>query len=541
MSIFGSFLETVRSWRRRRGGSKTSQRAAVNLERLDHRQLLTGTFSGSLPFTGNVTTDFPTALVGKGVAERTADPVTDVVSSIGNPQLAAAIGTNGFAIDRFRVTYNPADDSLNVGFVPPGDQKVIAGDLDNSGNSADFSPQVQAIVDANPALTETFVEPPRLPSVPGTPVRRGNPDMQGTKFMYAFLDLNGDGQSDIVAGFPQDLGTNLNAPAKVYQVALADNTNPAQPRFGPPLDTRFWGNVYLVNDPRHPNLEFQIKNFRELYSGFNNGQLPGPTKSFAVGLTAGQLLDPVLNDTLIALKPMTFTEATLPPQCPVTPPIKVNPHQNAHINTAHPTDVQVVVYGTPTFNVNTITPGTVSIANVDGTTARPIFEMPARDVNHDGYLDKVYDFNGAQIKLPSGFTTVTVNGQLNDYNGFTNTVPVFNRDDTFYTASQIAQRNAKWAAGGPSALLTPKQRQILAGKNTGAVVNVNDAAIEQLVAEGKVVANPTTGTATFAGSVQKTVVNPMISVAPPTVAVKARNGLKVTQPKALKVITNSSS
>ena len=53
MSLISRVLHAVQSWRRRRGGPKTAQRAVVAMERLDHRQLL------SVNFTGNVATDFP--------------------------------------------------------------------------------------------------------------------------------------------------------------------------------------------------------------------------------------------------------------------------------------------------------------------------------------------------------------------------------------------------------------------------------------------------------------------------------------------------
>src|SRR4028118_710553 len=53
MSLFRTLLQAVQSWRRRRGHWRTPTRAAVAMEQLDHRQLL------SVNFTGNVLTDFP--------------------------------------------------------------------------------------------------------------------------------------------------------------------------------------------------------------------------------------------------------------------------------------------------------------------------------------------------------------------------------------------------------------------------------------------------------------------------------------------------
>src|SRR5208337_3048826 len=53
MSLFARLLQAVRSWRRRRGGPKTVRSAGIAMEQLDHRQLLSVTFTGVVP------NDFP--------------------------------------------------------------------------------------------------------------------------------------------------------------------------------------------------------------------------------------------------------------------------------------------------------------------------------------------------------------------------------------------------------------------------------------------------------------------------------------------------
>ena len=110
MSLFSRLLQTVHSWRRRRVGPRTSKRAAVAMEHLDHRQLL------SVNFTGNVTTDFPSSEQNNGVAILN-DPnnIQPVIPQV----LQKYVYVSGFDISQLRVTYDSTTDTLNVGINQP--------------------------------------------------------------------------------------------------------------------------------------------------------------------------------------------------------------------------------------------------------------------------------------------------------------------------------------------------------------------------------------------------------------------------------------
>ncbi len=349
MSLFRFLLQAVRTWRHRRGGPKTSQRAVVTLEHLDHRQLL----STGITFSGNTTLDFPDSLLNHGVVQSNFNPVTDQASTINDATLNGLIGVtpdglseNGFNFTAFRVSYDPTADTLNIGLIPADNLPIISGDLDNNGNSGNLSPAVQTYVNAN------------FPPVDGN----GNsvsfvdyPDLQLGEEIYAFLDLNGNSTAQVVAGFPLTTDFGPNGAAKVYEVATADNPSLVPPTFGTDLGPAFTGNVYLNNNPNHPDLEFQIKNFRELYQQ-ETGQTLTPASTISIGLFANTTA-PTFRSTILNYKPVNIGQATLPTPQPLTPPISINPHQDFHINTAHPTDVKVYVFGTTDLPVDQIDPG----------------------------------------------------------------------------------------------------------------------------------------------------------------------------------------
>ncbi len=150
MSLISRLLHAVQSWRRRPGGLKTTKRAAVSMEQLDHRQLL------SVNFTGNVKVDFPaTQQPGVVVIPATAQSATATLPS----DLASAIEVSGFTLSGIRVSYSASDDVLSIGLdQPPNDSttdpnnpgqfqyqpgtspySVIAGDADNNGNDGTVS------------------------------------------------------------------------------------------------------------------------------------------------------------------------------------------------------------------------------------------------------------------------------------------------------------------------------------------------------------------------------------------------------------------
>ena len=86
--------------------------------------------------------------------------------------------------------------------------------------------------------------------------------------MGAFIDFTGSGVAQIVAGFspvpPAPTPTDPTPP-KPYEVAVAIPAPPdSTPAFGTELP-QFEGNVYTNNSIAHPNLEFSIKDFSQLY------------------------------------------------------------------------------------------------------------------------------------------------------------------------------------------------------------------------------------------------------------------------------------
>lgn len=405
MSPVRSVVQAVRSWLRRRGGPKTPQRAVATVEQLDHRRLL------AVNFTGIVTTDFPESqspgvvVLRSGPGDQIATPDTD---------LQGLIATSGFAVNAIRLSYDPTDDSLSFGLEQPLSGRgtglpVIAGDADDNGNEATVDPAVLAI----------------------TPSFRDPADLDGFETMAVFLDLNEDGVPDIVAGKPQ---VPLESP-KLYHVAIAANTpGSLRPDFGPILPNNT-GNLYLVNDPRHPGFEFEITNFRQLYEAFNPDVELTPESVISVGAYAGSLTDGSVSETFINLKPFTFGDSVLPPpdcECPpVSPPILVNPHELRHINTAHATLVRVYVYGSSGFDVDNIVNETVELGG-----ASPIFAYNRR-INADPYSDRVFVFRGNEISLPPGFTLATLSGELVDGTEFVSQIPVYNRDLSSYPGSQM--------------------------------------------------------------------------------------------------------
>lgn len=439
MSLISRLLHAVQSWRRRPGGLKTTKRAAaVSMEQLDHRQLL------SVNFSGNVAIDFPaTQVPGVVVIPATAPSATagvpPIYTSPPNPP-PSAINVSGFSLSGIRVSYDSTDDVLSIGLDQPpsgpgSTHSVIAGDADDNGNDGTVSPEVQAIVDS---LGLSFID---------------FPDFGGSEFMGAFLDLNQDGYADIVAGYAD---TDARTP-KQYQVAQAIvNTNapPTNPGFGTPLP-QFTGNVYKVNSPVHPNLEFAINNFSQLYLQ-ETGQTLTPDKVISFGAFAGSGDDDGIGEAFFPQVPVPFENTIVPPPTPppppvcppLSPPVVINPHQNNHINTAHPTDIRVSVLGTSGFDVTQIDPATVTFGG-----ASPVFSF-FRRVNGDQFLDQTFVFKGTDVHLPPGITEAPIMGSLKDGQTFVTSMRVFNRDASFYSPAEVSQAQSRQAAN-PNRLQTP--------------------------------------------------------------------------------------
>ncbi|WZO96789.1 hypothetical protein EP7_003794 [Isosphaeraceae bacterium EP7] len=455
MSLYTKLAKLVGSWRHRRGGVKTAQRAVVSFEHLDHRKLL------AVNFTGNVITDFP-ATMSPGVVVIPDSPA--VVHPLIPALIESDVKVSGLDINEIRVSYTPADDTLSIGLGQPDNQKtgqpVISGDTDNNLDSS-------SVADSVLAIEPSFID---------------FPDLRGSETMGAILDLNSDGIPDIVAGIASDAGV-----PKTYQVADA-TVNPSFPSTIPGFGTlrpEYAGNVYLVNDPAHPNFEFSIKNFSQLYKLKTGADLTA-TSTFKVGAFGNSNDDDGISEAYFPPAPVTLGDATPPvvppPVCPpVSPPILINPHSGRHINTAHPTYIRVSVLGTSGFDVTQIDPATVRFGG-----AEPAFDF-TRNINKDGFLDRTFVFRGLDVDLPPGYTSGTITGALTDgTTTFSSSSPVFNRDESFYSEADLAAAAARRAKNQDAlidrGLLSPTTATTAAQVvQTSSPDDVTDAALEALI------------------------------------------------------------
>jgi len=393
MSLFARLLQAVRSWRRRRGGPKTVQSARIAMEQLDHRQLL------SVNFTGNVPIDFP-ATQSPGVVVLPDNP------SVQHPAIAPAIQpivkVSGFDISDIRVSYSPYDDILSIGLdqPPSGNHpgEVIAGDADNNGNSGTV----------NPAVTST----------PGFSSFMDPADFGGSEHMGAFIDFTGSGNAQIVAGFSPTPPTGVLA--KPYEVAQAIPTGPnSAPNFGTELP-QFEGNVYTNNSIFHPNLEFSIRDFSELYKE-ETGQTLNASSVISIGAFGGSGEDTGIGEAFFPEQQVNIGAASAPNSCPpASPPILINPHEHRVVDTSHKDLVRVYVQGTSGFNVTSINPATVSL---DG--ASPIAEFTRR-FPHSEFPVETFVFVGKDINLPPGYTTATFTAQTYSGQQITSSKQVLN-------------------------------------------------------------------------------------------------------------------
>ncbi len=383
MSLFARLLQAVCSWRRRRGGPKTVRYASIAMEQLDHRQLL------SVNFTGNVPIDFPATQV-PGVVILPDNPLVQHPAIA--PAIAPIVKVSGFDISGIRVSYSPADDTLSIGLDQPASGnhpgEVIAGDADNNGNSGTV----------NPAVTST----------PGFSTFQDPPDFGGSEHMGAFIDFTGSGNAQIVAGFspvPTTPTASDPSPPKPYQVAVAIPTGPnSAPLFGTELP-QFEGNLYTMNSTAHPNLEFAIRNFSQLYQQETGHALTSSSVIYLGGF-GGSGEDTGIGEAFFPEQPVNIGAATFPnTSTPASPTIYINPHEHRVIDTSHRDLVRVYVLGTSGFDVTTINPATVSL---DG--ASPIAHF-TRHFPHSEFLNETFVFVGSDINLPAGYTTATFTAQ----------------------------------------------------------------------------------------------------------------------------------
>ena len=232
------------------------------------------------------------------------------------PAIASIVKVSGFDISDIRVSYSPYDDTLSIGIDQPqsGNHsgEVIAGDSDNNGNSGTVNPENDL---ATPGFS-TFEDPP---------------DWGGTQSMGAFIDFTGSGNAQIVAGF-SPVPTNPTAtdptPPKPYEVAVAIPTGPnSTPAFGTELP-QFEGDVYTQNSIAHPNLEFSIKDFSQLYK-METGTTLTPNSVIYIGGFGGSAQDTGIGEAYFPEQPVNIGAATAPNSCPpASPPIVINPHEH---------------------------------------------------------------------------------------------------------------------------------------------------------------------------------------------------------------------
>ncbi|MGE3820400.1 MAG: hypothetical protein AB7I30_13380 [Isosphaeraceae bacterium] len=415
------------------------------MEHLDHRQLL------SVTFTGNVATDFPLSMT-PGVVNLPDN--ANVKHPPIAPNIAPIVKVSGFDVTAIRVTYTPDDDTLSIGLdQPPSNQvgqpgDVIAGDADNNGNDGTVNPDVLAL---NPTFEDY-------------------PDFGGSEYMGAFLDLTEDGFADVVAGYA------INDPRSPKQYQVADaivNTNGPPnvlPDFGTALP-QFIGNIYKLNSPANPNLEFAIKDFSQLYLQ-ETGKTLGPDSEIGLGAFGGSAEDTGIGEAFFPLQNFRLGDATPPPPpppvCPpVSPPIYINPHSQYHVNTAHPTNIRVNILGSSGFDVSKIDPSTVTLGG-----ATPISGFQ-RLINADQWPDATFVFQGNEVDLPGGFTDATVSGELTDGTKFSSTVRVFNRNDAFYGPGEnslAAQRTVFWDGRRDGFTIVPSDSSAAASPTISAAV-----------------------------------------------------------------------
>jgi hypothetical protein len=528
MSLFTKLFEAVHSWRRRRGGTKsrTRKRSSLEMEQLDHRQLL------AVNFTGVVATDFPvTTTPGVTYLNPTVNqtPIVPV-------NLQPFFTTSGIEIDNVALSYDSTTDILSVGVQGAPDGTVagmddIAADSDNNGNSGTVNPNITA--PGGPA--PTFMDPP---------------DMGGTKTYGVTFDLTNSGTPDIIVGFPSVNPNTTPGAAKPFEVAAFSGAAPGvDPFSSTEIFPQFAGNYFLENDPNHPNFEFQIDHFSQLYQQMT-GQALNVNTTFGVGATAFNNQDGGVSDESIPPQPVsplsTFTvpvTPTPPPPPPppsVSPTIYVNVHENNHINTAHPTAIRVTILGSSGFDPTTIIPSTVKLgdpATINTTGASPILNFES-NVNHDEFPDETFVFDGLDVTLPSGITTAEIEGQTTNGTIFESQVKVFNRDYSYYSTPQINAQQKSWLAfdkkngistadgAVPPPPVIPKKAQQLAAS----------AAIDDLYApfageKVPIQVNPSLGTAQAASS--------MAAPATTVVSIPTKHGKATKATKATKISTAS--
>ncbi len=406
MNLFSKLLQAARKWLHEEGGRKTAKRSAIAVEQLDQRQLL------SVNFTGNVAIDFP-ATQQPGVVIFNSSTTPNIQHPIIPPNLQPLIPISGFDISEIRVSYDATTDTLSVGLSggaadTPTDATgpVIAGDADDNGSAGTVNPAVEA---AAPGFTEFYA--------------LGGPEQMAASLFLSPSSI-ASSTPQVVAGFSPNAPSPTPsdpAPAKPYQVALAiPGMNPQGiPFFGTSLPA-FTGNVYLSNSAAHPNLEFSISHFSQLYQTVT-GQALTPSTKIGIGAFAGSPDDGGISDAFFPGSTFTLSEATVAASSPMqSPNILINPHEHRIIDTAHRDLIRVTVSGTSGFDVSQINPATVEL---DGTHA---IARVYRKLSTDEFLDATYVFPAQGLNQPNGLYPATLTGETNSGAAFESSKSVLN-------------------------------------------------------------------------------------------------------------------
>ena len=331
---------------------------------------------------------------------------------------------------------------------------MIAGDADANGDAGTVNPAVTAI---SPFFTEFY-------------------SLGGSDEMAAFLDLTGTSVPDVVAGFspnPPSPTPTDPSPQKPYEVAVAipNVSNPQGiPSFGTPLPNNT-GNYYLQNSAAHPNFEFSISHFSQLYLA-ETGKPLSATSVIGIGGFAGSLDDGGISDAFFPESTFTLPPATVPVPPELSPPILINPHEHRIIDTEHRDLIRVSIFGTSGFPVSEINPATVELDGVHAVA------HITRKVHRDEFPFQTYVFVANQLDLPAGLTTATLTGETKSGFPFKTQKDVLNIKDSAKVFGQLKRymgnasyykRLAKIEAGNPAVAISVNSTPVTAvSKNPAA-------------------------------------------------------------------------
>jgi hypothetical protein len=451
MFLISRLLQAAQSWRRRRGGPKTAKGHAIAVEQLDHRQLL------SVNFTGNVAIDFPATSQPGVVLFNSSNTVAPITEPVIPKNLAPFIPVSGFALSEIAVSYNQADDTLSIGIdqpdYPSTGTPVIPGDADGNGVAGTVN---DTVIDAL-LPGQDFTEYPYL----------GGSDELGAALYLANPAPNGAAAPDVLAGFsgnlpPMNPSTNPTIPPKTYEVAAydPDGSSSGRPTFSTSVVyTNNTGNFSLQNNASHPNFEFNITNFSQLYQEVTGHALT-PQSVIGIGAFGSSLEDGGISDAYFPENTFTLAQATpvVPPANPEpSPPILINPHEHRIIDTHHRDLIRVSVFGTSGFPVSEINPDTVELNG-----AHAIARID-RKVHRDEFPFQTYVFVANQLTLPTGLTTATLTGTTYSGVNFTTQKKVLNIPDSakvfgklkhYMGDASIYKALAKIEAKNPSVVIT---------------------------------------------------------------------------------------